>query len=52
MATTGLTGQATGDPTPAEQRIGPDVTPDVERVLGRAPQNFGGWVRRHLSAFR
>ncbi|MEU8825127.1 NAD(P)H-binding protein [Streptomyces sp. NPDC048636] len=37
-----------GEPTAAEQRI----SPDVERVLGRAPRTFDGWVRRHLSAFR
>ncbi|MEU6668085.1 NAD(P)H-binding protein [Streptomyces sp. NPDC046727] len=35
-------------PTPAELRIGPDV----ERVLGRAPRPFDGWVARNIAAFR
>lgn len=35
-------------PTPAELR----VSPDVERVLGRAPRSFGEWVGRNVVAFR
>ncbi|GGU73377.1 NmrA family transcriptional regulator [Streptomyces albospinus] len=37
-----------GRPTPAEQRI----SPDIERVLGRAPRTFADWARRHIAAFR
>ncbi|MEZ0070892.1 NAD(P)H-binding protein [Planotetraspora sp. GP83] len=37
-----------GEPTPAEQR----VSPDVERVLGRAPSTFADWARRNIAAFR
>jgi uncharacterized protein YbjT (DUF2867 family) len=37
-----------GAPTPAELR----VSPDVERVLGRAPRSFGEWVGRNVVAFR
>jgi uncharacterized protein YbjT (DUF2867 family) len=37
-----------GEPNPAEQRI----SPDVERVLGRAPRTFADWVQRHIAAFR
>ncbi|RZB14671.1 NAD-dependent epimerase/dehydratase family protein [Streptomyces sp. F001] len=37
-----------GEPTPAEQRI----SPDVERVLGRTPGTFADWARRHVAAFR
>jgi uncharacterized protein YbjT (DUF2867 family) len=37
-----------GEPTPAEQRI----SPDVEQVLGRAPRSFADWVQRHIAAFR
>lgn len=37
-----------GEPTPAEQR----VSPDVERVLGRAPRTFADWARRNTAAFR
>ncbi|MGW7205684.1 SDR family oxidoreductase [Streptomyces sp. NPDC054837] len=37
-----------GSPTPAEQR----VSPDVERVTGRAPGTFADWARRHTSVFR
>ncbi|MFE4698291.1 NAD(P)H-binding protein [Streptomyces sp. NPDC056738] len=37
-----------GEPTPAEQR----VSPDIERVLGRAPRTFADWARRHVAAFR
>jgi len=36
------------DPTPAELRI----SPDVERVLGRAPRAFGEWAERNVAAFR
>ena len=39
---------AIGAPTPAEQRI----SPDVERVLGRAPRSFADWAGRHWAAFR
>lgn len=39
---------ALGEPTPAEQRI----SPDIERVLGRAPRTFADWVRRNIAAFR
>ncbi|KPI20392.1 hypothetical protein OK074_1221 [Actinobacteria bacterium OK074] len=39
---------AIGEPTPAEQRI----SPDVERVLGRGPRTFADWVRRNVGAFR
>ncbi|MER7468152.1 NAD(P)H-binding protein [Streptomyces sp. NPDC097981] len=35
-------------PNPAELRI----SPDVERVLGRAPRPFNGWVARSIAAFR
>ncbi|KUN06031.1 NmrA family transcriptional regulator [Streptomyces yokosukanensis] len=35
-------------PNPAELRI----SPDVERVLGRAPRPFDGWVARNIAAFR
>jgi uncharacterized protein YbjT (DUF2867 family) len=37
-----------GDPTPAERR----VSPDAERVLGRAPRTFADWARRYIDAFR
>ena len=37
-----------GEPTPAEQRI----SPDIERVLGRAPRTFADWAHRHVAAFR
>ncbi|WP_406835638.1 NAD(P)H-binding protein [Streptomyces sp. AHU1] len=37
-----------GDPTPAERR----VSPDAERVLGRAPRTFADWARRYVDAFR
>jgi uncharacterized protein YbjT (DUF2867 family) len=39
---------AIGEPTPAEQRI----SPDVELVLGRAPGTFAAWVQRNIAAFR
>ncbi|MEV1026892.1 NAD(P)H-binding protein [Streptomyces sp. NPDC050264] len=35
-------------PNPAELRI----SPDVRRVLGRAPRPFDGWVARNIAAFR
>ncbi|BDH12406.1 SDR family oxidoreductase [Streptomyces hygroscopicus] len=35
-------------PNPAELRI----SPDVERVLGRSPSPFNGWVARNIAAFR
>ncbi|MFJ8825403.1 SDR family oxidoreductase [Streptomyces sp. NPDC102467] len=35
-------------PNPAELRI----SPDVQRVLGRAPRPFSGWVTRNIAAFR
>lgn len=35
-------------PNPAELRI----SPDVERVLGRAPRPFTGWVARNIAVFR
>ncbi|GGV41466.1 NmrA family transcriptional regulator [Kitasatospora herbaricolor] len=37
-----------GSPNPAELR----VSPDVRRVLGRAPRPFAGWVGRNVAAFR
>ncbi|MER5428261.1 NAD(P)H-binding protein [Streptomyces sp. NPDC002588] len=37
-----------GEPTPAEQR----VSPDVERLLGRAPRAFEEWARHNAAAFR
>ncbi|KOV96476.1 NmrA family transcriptional regulator [Streptomyces sp. NRRL B-1140] len=37
-----------GEPTPAEQR----VSPDVDRVLGRAPRTFTDWAHRNVAAFR
>lgn len=37
-----------GSPRPAEQR----VSPDVERVLGRAPRTFADWAGRNIAAFR
>ncbi|MGJ5756646.1 uncharacterized protein YbjT (DUF2867 family) [Streptomyces puniciscabiei] len=35
-------------PNPAELRI----SPDVERVVGRAPRSFNDWVARSIAAFR
>jgi uncharacterized protein YbjT (DUF2867 family) len=35
-------------PNPAELRI----SPDVERVLGRAPHPFSAWAARNVAAFR
>lgn len=37
-----------GKPTPAEQRI----SPDVEQVLHRAPRTFADWAQSHIAAFR
>ncbi|MFJ3900904.1 SDR family oxidoreductase [Streptomyces sp. NPDC090025] len=37
-----------GAPTPAELA----VSPDVERVLGRAPRAFAEWATRNVAAFR
>ncbi|MFJ3927666.1 SDR family oxidoreductase [Streptomyces sp. NPDC090022] len=37
-----------GSPSPAEQRI----SPDVQRVLGRAPRPFAAWAARNVDAFR
>ncbi|MFF4124457.1 NAD(P)H-binding protein [Microbispora rosea] len=37
-----------GEPTDAERRI----SPDVERVLGRAPRSFADWAVRNAAAFR
>lgn len=37
-----------GEPTDGEQR----VSPDVERVLGRAPGSFAAWAERNAAAFR
>ncbi|CAM5375134.1 NAD(P)H-binding protein OS=Streptomyces tendae OX=1932 GN=GUR47_11475 PE=4 SV=1 [Streptomyces tendae] len=37
-----------GNPSPAEQR----VSPDVERVLGRAPRPFADWAARNVTAVR
>ncbi|WP_031065809.1 NAD(P)H-binding protein [Streptomyces sp. NRRL WC-3742] len=36
-----------GAPTPAEQRI----SPDIERLLGRAPRTFADWAQRYAGAF-
>ncbi|MFB7596688.1 NAD(P)H-binding protein [Streptomyces sp. NPDC056160] len=37
-----------GSPNPAELR----VSPDVQRVLGRAPRPFADWAARNAAAFR
>jgi uncharacterized protein YbjT (DUF2867 family) len=37
-----------GDPLPSEQR----VSPDVERLLGRAPGTFAQWAARNAEGFR
>jgi uncharacterized protein YbjT (DUF2867 family) len=37
-----------GTPSAAEQR----VSPDVERLLGRAPGTFAAWAQRNVAAFR
>lgn len=37
-----------GSPSPAELR----VSPDVQKVLGRAPRPFADWAARNVAAFR
>ncbi|MFG2001520.1 NAD(P)H-binding protein [Spirillospora sp. NPDC048911] len=37
-----------GEPTPAEQ----EVSPDVEKVLGRPARTFAAWAERNVAAFR
>ena len=37
-----------GEPSAAERR----VSPDVERILDRAPRTFAEWARRNVDAFR
>ncbi|MFD7155162.1 NAD(P)H-binding protein [Kribbella sp. NPDC059898] len=37
-----------GSPLPIEQ----EVSPDVEKILGRTPHTFADWVARNLPAFR
>ncbi|RJL35359.1 SDR family oxidoreductase [Bailinhaonella thermotolerans] len=37
-----------GAPTPHEQR----VSPNVEKILGRAPGTFAAWAQRNAAAFR
>ncbi|QKW33647.1 NAD(P)H-binding protein [Actinomadura sp. NAK00032] len=37
-----------GEPKPAELRL----SPDVERVLGRAPRSFEEWARANVAAFQ
>jgi hypothetical protein len=37
-----------GEPNAAEPRL----SPDVGRVLGRAPSPFADWARRNIDAFR
>ncbi|WP_344941405.1 SDR family oxidoreductase [Sphaerisporangium flaviroseum] len=37
-----------GNPTPAEQRI----SPDVQRILTRAPRTYTDWLHHHIAAFR
>ncbi|MEU5860359.1 MULTISPECIES: NAD(P)H-binding protein [unclassified Nonomuraea] len=37
-----------GTPTVRERT----VSPDVEKILGRAPGDFAGWARRNAAAFR
>ncbi|WP_119726517.1 NAD(P)H-binding protein [Thermomonospora amylolytica] len=37
-----------GEPTDAEQK----VSPDVGRILGRAPRSFADWAGRNAGAFR
>lgn len=36
-----------GEPSDAERR----VSPDVERILGRAPRTFAEWARRNVGVF-
>jgi uncharacterized protein YbjT (DUF2867 family) len=37
-----------GSPTPAEQRI----SPDIEQILSRPPRTFAEWAGDHIAAFR
>ena len=37
-----------GAPTREEQSI----SPDVEKILGRAPRTFAEWAQRNTAAFR
>ncbi|AXB42571.1 NAD(P)H-binding protein [Amycolatopsis albispora] len=37
-----------GHPLPAER----EVSPDIERVLGRPPRDFAGWAARNVVAFK
>jgi uncharacterized protein YbjT (DUF2867 family) len=37
-----------GSPSPAEQRVSPDVT----RILGRPPRTFADWATRNAAAFK
>ncbi|QKW40029.1 NAD(P)H-binding protein [Actinomadura sp. NAK00032] len=37
-----------GDPVEAEQQ----VSPDAERILGRAPRSFADWAARNAAAFK
>jgi uncharacterized protein YbjT (DUF2867 family) len=37
-----------GEPLPAEQQ----VSPDVEKILGRAPRSFAAWAADNVGAFR
>lgn len=37
-----------GEPSADEQK----VSPDVERILGRAPRTFADWAARNIAAFR
>jgi len=37
-----------GAPTQEEQSI----SPDVEKILGRAPRTFAEWAQRNIAAFR
>jgi len=39
---------AIGSPNAAELRL----SPDIERVLGRAPTSYAEWARRNVAAFR
>ena len=37
-----------GQPTPTEQ----EISPAVQKVLGRPPRAFGDWINDHISAFQ
>jgi uncharacterized protein YbjT (DUF2867 family) len=37
-----------GDPTPSEQQ----VSPDIQRVLGRPPRPYAEWAARNIAAFK